>query len=179
MLPVGLLMTEHRLIKRMISLMARELGKIKQGQKADASFIDSALDFLVTYADKCHHGKEEDILFRDLKEKKLTPEHKRILEELIKEHALGRGNVKKLSEANDSYKRQNKKALSAMEENLAILAEFYPKHIEKEDKHFFLPVMDYFSKEEKDIMLKECHEFDQKLIHEKYRKIVSEIESNS
>jgi hemerythrin-like domain-containing protein len=52
------------------------------------------------------------------------------------------------------------------------LVEFYPKHIEKEDKHFFIPCMDYFTSSEKDAMLKEEWEFDKSLIHEKYRNIV-------
>jgi hemerythrin-like domain-containing protein len=52
------------------------------------------------------------------------------------------------------------------------LAEFYPKHIEKEDKNFFFPCMEYFTKNEQDVMLDEFWEFDRNLIHEKYRKMV-------
>jgi hemerythrin-like domain-containing protein len=58
------------------------------------------------------------------------------------------------------------------------LVDFYPKHIEKEDKHFFIPVMEYFNKAEKDPMLDEGYEFDQKLIHEKYADIVSQAEAS-
>jgi len=46
------------------------------------------------------------------------------------------------------------------------LVDFYPKHIEKEDKHFFIPIMEYFNTAEKDAMLEEGYEFDQKSIHE-------------
>jgi hemerythrin-like domain-containing protein len=53
---------------------------------------------------------------------------------------------------------------------------FYPKHIEKEDKHFFIPCMDYFSQKEKDKMFEESWEFDRKLFHEKYTKIVEALE---
>jgi hemerythrin-like domain-containing protein len=56
------------------------------------------------------------------------------------------------------------------------LVEFYPRHIEKEDKHFFLPCMNYFTREEKDAMLQEFWNFDKNLIHEKYRKIVERYE---
>ena len=59
---------------------------------------------------------------------------------------------------------------------MAELAEFYPRHIEKEDKYFFLPCMKYFSREEQAAMLNEFWEFDRKLVHEKYKKIVEEIE---
>ena len=57
------------------------------------------------------------------------------------------------------------------------LANFYPKHIEKEDKHFFYPCMDYFTREEQDRMLTEFYEFDRNMIHEKYRKIVDQVEA--
>ena len=46
------------------------------------------------------------------------------------------------------------------------LVEFYPEHIAKEDKNFFIA---YFTSKEMDDMLNEFWEFDKKLIHEKYR----------
>ena len=46
----------------------------------------------------------------------------------------------------------------------------------KEDKHFFLPVMQYFTQEEQDKMLDEFNRFDQTLIHDKYRGIVEGLE---
>lgn len=64
--PIGPLMIEHRLIERMISEMKNETERIRNGEKPDLSFIETAVDFIRTYADACHHGKEEDILFRDL-----------------------------------------------------------------------------------------------------------------
>jgi hemerythrin-like domain-containing protein len=48
----------------------------------------------------------------------------------------------------------------------------YPPHIEKEDKRFFFPVMEYFSPQELDAMIHEFKEFDEKMIHEKYEKLV-------
>ena len=46
--------------------------------------------------------------------------------------------------------------------------DLYPKHIVKEDKDFFFPVMDYFSTDEQ----RPCwsgSEFGRKMIHEKYQ----------
>ena len=59
---------------------------------------------------------------------------------------------------------------------LNALTEFYPKHIEKEDRHYFLPVMRYFSDEEKEAMLQEGYDFDRTLIHEKYQQVVERAE---
>ncbi|MBU0686527.1 MAG: hemerythrin domain-containing protein [Candidatus Margulisbacteria bacterium] len=179
MMPAGPLMTEHRLIERMIARMDRELDKIKKESLVDVGFIEVAVDFLRSYADRCHHGKEEDILFKALSGKPLSAEHKRIMEELIREHVLGRGNVRKLKEANESYAQGNQNALSDVVANLEILVKFYPKHIEKEDKHFFIPAMDYFDKKEQATILEEFWEFDKKLIHEKYNAIVKQLEKQT
>ncbi|MBN1115115.1 MAG: hemerythrin domain-containing protein [Oligoflexia bacterium] len=174
MLPVGPLMIEHRLIERMIALMGKEVQRIKEGLPPDTEFIRIAVDFVKTYADRLHHGKEEDILFRDLSKKAISTEHKRIMEELSKEHALGRETTKKLIGARDKYIKGDKNAVMVIAECMNVLVNFYPKHIEKEDKHFFLPVMSYFTKDEQAAMLDEFNEFDRNFIHVTYKKIVSE-----
>ncbi len=177
MMPIGPLMIEHRWIERMIQLMARELARLEETGRADVEFLDAAVDFIRTYADRCHHGKEEDILFKALREKNLTPELKRILEELIREHAWGRKTVGSLVQARKQYASGETAALDTLRRLLGELVEFYPRHIEKEDKHFFLPVMEYFSQAEKDALLEAGYDFDRQLIHEKYRHLVQEMEA--
>ncbi|RKY30879.1 MAG: cation-binding protein [Candidatus Omnitrophota bacterium] len=172
MMPIGPLMIEHRLIERMIKIMQAKMENISKEGKVDPDFVDTAVDFIRTYADRCHHGKEEDILFRDLAKKNISDEHQRIMQELIEEHKMGRNNVKKLVEAKKKYVQGNKDALIDIVSNMEMLVKFYPKHIEKEDKHFFLPCMDYFNDAEKGVMLNEMREFDRNMIHEKYAKVV-------
>jgi hemerythrin-like domain-containing protein len=176
MIPIAPLMIEHRLIERMIDVMKEQFAFIEKEKTVDPELIEAAVDFIRTYADRCHHGKEEDILFRDLGGKKLTDEHKRTMEELVEEHRWGRKVTARLVEANTSYVQGNKEALSPIMDCIRSLVEFYPRHIEKEDKHFFIPCMDYFTEAEKEAMLKEEWEFDRSLIHEKYRNIVISAE---
>jgi len=177
MMPAGPLMIEHRLIERMIKVMKVELGKMRRQNEANVVFIDTAVDFIRMYADRCHHGKEEDILFRDLAGKQLSAEHKKILSELIEEHAHGRAVTNNLMIAKEKYIQGIKNTLPDILKSIEELAVFYPKHIEKEDRHFFLPCMDYFSKEEQLDMLGEFWEFDKKLIHEKYKAMVEKSEA--
>jgi hemerythrin-like domain-containing protein len=176
MLPIGPLMIEHRLIEKMIAVIRREVDKAERKGSIDPVFIDIAVDFIRTYADKCHHGKEEDILFRDLNKKDLPRELKNIVSELIEEHKQGRKVVAELVEAKLKYVRGEKTALPSILNSLRYLTDFYPIHIEKEDRHFFIPCMEYFSIEEKDLMLKEEWEFDKNLIHQIYKTKISEIE---
>lgn len=176
MMPIGPLMIEHRLIEKMVALLEKEISVIEESKKADVDFLAGAVDFYRIYADKCHHGKEEDILFRDLKKKDISAEHKQMMDELIQEHVFGRETIGKLSAAKDRYRDGDKDALKEIAESLKTLVELYPSHIEKEDKHFFKPVMEYFSQEEKDAMLQESWEFDKNLFHEIYKERVKRFE---
>lgn len=176
MLPIGPMMIEHRLIERMIKVMNHALLRAEEQRKIDPRFIETATDFIRAYADRCHHGKEEDILFRELRKKKIAPEHQTVMEELIEEHKRGRQVTGRLVEANSRYMKGDEGALPEIFECIRTLIGFYPKHIEKEDKHFFLPIMGYFSKDEKDAMLMEGYRFDADLLHEEYQKIVQEKE---
>jgi hemerythrin-like domain-containing protein len=179
MLPVGLMMKEHRLIEKMVKLMDNELERLSKDNKPDLCFIDAAVDFIKIYADKCHHGKEEDILFSELKKKSISKEHEKTMNELISEHVYGRKTVGALLEARQKYEAGDENQIENIKENIKKLIDFYPKHIEKEDKRFFLPVMEYFTDEEKDKMLAQCRDFDMKMIHEKYKAVVENLKSAS
>jgi len=173
----GLLMIEHRLIERMISLIKDAKVQIESTHKVDPVFVDTAVDFIRMYADRTHHGKEEDILFRDLSKRPLSVEDQRVMKELVEEHIFGRQTTKALIEANTRYRNGDKSALADIVSKLRTLVEFYPKHIEKEDKVFFPASRAYFTNEEDQTMLAEFWEFDRKMIHEKYGSLVEELET--
>jgi len=172
MMPIGPLMIEHRLIERMIDVMQGQLSVIEKEKKLDFEFLEMAVDFIRTYADRCHHGKEEDILFRELGIKQLKDEHRHTMEELVEEHRWARKMTARLVEANRKYIQGDGDAMSTVTECIRSLIQFYPKHIEKEDKHFFIPCMNYFTESEQQVILREEWEFDKNLIHEKYRSII-------
>jgi len=183
MQPIGPLMIEHRLIERLLTLMAREFKRIKDNTEVDPEFafvdpvfIDTAVDFIRTYADRCHHGKEEDLLFKALAGKDLAPEHRQTMEDLIREHAWAREATAGLVKAKEAYLLEKPGALADLMLHLEELVGFYPQHIEKEDEHFFIPCMAYFSDAEQADLLARMHEFDRQLIHEKYRGLVESME---
>ena len=172
----GPLMIEHRLIERMLSVINATLSKIESKHEIDPVFVDIAVDFIRVYADRTHHGKEEEILFRELKNKPLSNEDQRVMNELIKEHMLGRQTTQTLVIANTRYRNGDKTALSDIVDKFKTLIEFYPKHIEKEDKKFFPSSRAYFTDEEDQAILTEFWEFDKKMIHEKYKSVVADLE---
>ena len=171
------LMIEHRLIERMLSVIKDVLSTIQSQHQVDPLFVDVAVDFIRVYADRTHHGKEEDILFRELNNKPLSAEDRRVMNELIEEHMFGRRTTKALVDANTRYRHGDETALSDIADKLQTLIEFYPKHIQKEDKVFFPASRAYFTDEEDQAMLAEFWEFDRKMIHEKYKSVVEQLET--
>ncbi len=184
MLPVAPLMIEHRLIDRMIRLMAQEAARIGDNLEVgpqfafvEVRFIDAAVDFLRVYADRLHHGKEEDILFVALKGKPLSPEQLAILQQLQAEHTWGRQATANLAATRQRLAQGDPGATADLLKCLSALAEFYPRHMTKEDQDFFLPVMTYFSPEEKNALLGQMNDPDNASVHEKYQKVVATWEA--
>jgi hemerythrin-like domain-containing protein len=165
-------MWEHRIIEKMIEVLKNQIDTITKEGRVNVVLIDQAVDFFKTYADRTHHGKEEDILFRDLGKKALSAEHKMIVDELIEDHKVARKLVGDLLVAKERYFNGVSGAAVEVAGYLSRLVEFYPVHIEKEDKRFFFPCLSYFSEEEQKKMIEEFYEFDRNMIHEKYIKVV-------
>ncbi len=168
MLPIAPLLIEHRLIERMIRLMAQEKERLQANIAVspefafvEPRFLRAAVILLRDYVGAWHHGKEEDILFAALQEKPLTSEHRRILEQLQAEHRWGREATKKFAAATQRFNQGHEAALTDILASLEALVSFYPAHIATEDQDFFLPVMAYFSPAEQEALVKQMQTFDQ------------------
>ncbi len=176
MMPIGPLMIEHRLIERAIRQMRSEIERARSQKRFDVLFIDSWVDFIRVYADQTHHGKEERILFHDLEDRPLSPALRQMMDGLIQDHVKARGLVAELVRARNRYANGDPAAFEQLAAIGLELVDLYPPHIRKEDQEFFIPVMEYFTKEEKDEMLRRFHEFDESVIHDHYRSVVEAME---
>jgi hemerythrin-like domain-containing protein len=175
MKPAGPLMIEHRRIEKLIECIQQDLERLRGGGEVSPVRIDRMVDFIRTYADRTHHGKEEDILFEALQERELADEDRRLMEELVREHVFGRETTAALVAANAKVRRGEAGAREEVLEQLATLADFYPQHIEKEDKTFFPHAMEALSAEEQQAMLREFREFDRNMIHEAYESVADDL----
>ena len=171
--PSGPLMVEHRLIENMVALLKREAARIRKEDKLDLQFIDSAVDFFRTYADKTHHGKEEDILFRRMDKKLMSPELESMRKDLVRDHVLARAKVSSLAGCRKKY--PDSAVIKEVIDIMDFLIELYPPHIQKEDIVFFPKAMKLFTEEELEAMTKEFYESDRKMIHTKYRLVIDEL----
>ncbi len=168
--PIGYLMQEHRTIEKTMNLFEVEVRRIRRENHIDPISMYVSIDFIRTYVDLSHHGKEEDILFRELSKKNLLPEHARVISELKQDHKYSRTVVGKWMQANNRYldgEDTAQEIVSYLEE----LIRFYPQHIRKEDENFYDPVLNYFGTDERARMIDEFAAFDKNILHWKYQKI--------
>lgn len=170
------LMMEHRLIERAVKVIKENIDLMKVKKDVNTAIVELLVDFLSMYADRCHHGKEEEILFRALEKKEMSEEHRKMMDKLIEQHMLARRLTSTIADANERYIKGDKEAFSIILECMENLAKFYPEHIKTEDRDFFGPVMKYFTKEELEEMVKEEYDYDRSFLHLKYDLLVLQTE---
>src|SRR4030043_258551 len=71
--PTQDLYEEHGGIILMLKIMGKIAEKLKKGEEVKKEHLSRIVEFLRNFADKCHHGKEEGILF-PVAEKELSKE---------------------------------------------------------------------------------------------------------
>src|SRR5512135_2923748 len=130
--PIQMLEEEHRFIATVVSAAKVTADKLEASEAVAIETLQNIVAFMRTYADKCHHGKEEDLLFPMLAQRGV-PMRGCPVEVLTREHGMGRALVKGLAEATDAFRGGDSSAKENLIENLHGIAELYPNHIWKED----------------------------------------------
>jgi hemerythrin-like domain-containing protein len=132
MKPTEDLKKEHEAIKLMLRILEKVSERLEAGEKVSAEHLDRILEFIRVFADKCHHGKEEGLLFQAM-EKAGIPGERGPIGVMLYEHGEGRNFVKGMSDAVERYKKGEKKAGREVAKNARNYASLLSQHIEKED----------------------------------------------
>jgi branched-chain amino acid transport system ATP-binding protein len=82
---------EHRNLWRIAATLDLAADEIAAGAAIDAAFLGAVFDYLEQFVDRMHHPKEDDFLFRRLRER--SPEAAAILDRLQAEHRNGPQNL--------------------------------------------------------------------------------------
>ena len=128
----SLMVNEHKLIIRMIKQMENRIAVVEAGGAPDLEFFADAVDFIRNYADRFHHAKEEDVLFREL-EKNGMPRENSPIGAMLYTHAEGRGFVAAMADAISRAKKGDASAAAAIAGNGRSYAALLRNHIQIED----------------------------------------------
>jgi len=134
--PVEILEAEHRVILKVVAGLVMLADRLEGGEDVEPATLDKIVEFLRVFADRCHHGKEESLLFPAL-ERRGVPASGCPLGGLTMEHQKGRQMVGEFANAIREYERNEQGARDNVVKALRALGAFYPNHIWKEDYLLF------------------------------------------
>ena len=126
------LMGEHRLIERGIDALTAFADEARRRTADDREELGRFVTFIREFADACHHGKEEDILFRAMVEAGFPSEGGPIAV-MLDEHDQGRAFVKQLAELAAAETPWTSGDRERLAEAAHGYAELLRQHIYKED----------------------------------------------
>lgn len=126
------LVSEHRLILRMIALLEKNAPKTAAGNYLNWQFYLDGIDFIRQYADRFHHAKEEDVLFKALVDHGMPKDNSPVAAMLM-EHDQGRTFVGALDVAVQEALAGRTDNYQTIADNALGYAALLRDHISKED----------------------------------------------
>jgi len=100
----NILRKEHEDILDMLDAAEEIAWRLDRGERVPPETVDCLLEFFRLFADRCHHGKEEELLFPLLEEKGMRLESGPIGVMLF-EHDEGRALIRQMEESAQAYAR--------------------------------------------------------------------------
>lgn len=132
MRPTDILKDEHRAIKKMIAVAGVVCDRLEREDPVPPEHLQDIVAFIQGFADKCHHAKEEDLLFPAL-ERSGLPRQGGPTGVMLAEHEEGRSYVRNMKEAAERYGTGDRQASARFIENARNYMDLLTQHIDKED----------------------------------------------
>ena len=161
------LVDEHVWIKRLLALIPTITDFVEKSETVDKDLIMSCIDFIRGYADKFHHMKEEDILFKYVDEKS------EIIKIMYEDHITGRNHVKNVVEGAETGNK------AQIKEHLHGYRDLLTQHIKKEDEILYPWIERQMSDNQIGELFQRCSAADASVGEElpkKYEKFIIELE---
>ena len=169
---------EHEGIKLMLRIMEKIAMDVEQGEVPNTAHCERIIDFLKGFADRCHHGKEEDILFPELV-KHGIPNEGGPVGVMLNEHVMGREYIKALADAVEELKAGNMHAATSFVDAARGYVQLLRTHIEKENNVLFMMADKVLDEKEQLALFDAFERLEAEKIgvgkHEEYHKLLKEL----
>jgi hemerythrin-like domain-containing protein len=147
--PTQILVAEHELILQALEALEARLDRMgDEPTPADREFFEKVVEFLRGFADKCHHGKEEDLLFTKMAARGF-PTQGGPIAVMLSEHQAGRAFIRGIAEgaagigsdprAGDTIRRNGRGYLELLRNHIAkenqVLFPMADRTLSPEDQH--------------------------------------------
>jgi len=176
--PTKILSDEHRVIEIVLSALEKMADEAEEKGRLDRETAEQAVDFIRNFADKCHHGKEENQLFTVLNTKGL-PADSGPVGVMLNEHEMGRTYVKGMADNIEKAAAGDRDAVSDFIAGARNYTGLLWAHIQKEDGVLFPMASRILTPEEKEDLLAQFDHVERDHMgegtHEKYLKIAEAL----
>lgn len=134
--PVKVLRAEHQVILRVVRVLGGLMDRFEQAGEFAEAPLTKCVEFLRLFADACHHGKEEDLLFPVL-ESRGIPRDGGPIGVMLYEHQVGRGLTKDMAGALTTARTGDATARMRFLQAARQYIDLLTNHIFKEDNVLF------------------------------------------
>ncbi len=134
--PLEILMNEHRVIEQVLSCLEKVTERCQVEGKLDEDSTRQALEFFRTFADRCHHGKEEAQLFPVLQGHGLGGGCGPVAV-MLREHELGRMYIQGMEQTAEAASAGDPEAVKWFTQHARGYIRLLREHIQKEDHCLF------------------------------------------
>lgn len=128
-----LMVEEHKNIKRMLGVLRRASYQVLKGDPVPFDDFERMISFVRGYADRHHHGKEEELLFNRMMDEMGPVAEKLVRFGMLVEHDLGRLYMGQLEEALEKVRGGDDMARLDVISNAVSYTHLLNRHIDKED----------------------------------------------
>jgi len=134
--PTEVLIAEHKAVLVALNILEKVEEGIAAGVADAPEHLNQLIDFFGGFVDRCHHAKEEDVLFPELQKHGVKREGGPI-GVMLAEHEAGRRLVREMSKALSSLRRGDQKASDGIRETALEYRKLLRAHIDKENTVLF------------------------------------------
>jgi hemerythrin-like domain-containing protein len=127
---------EHDLIEQMLEVLQSICIMLQDGQPVDPVHLSQINDFIQNYGDRCHHGKEEDLLFRAL-ERTGFEKNNSLLASYLVDHRLSRIYLRNMINGIETIGNNRSLAIQTFCDNALEYVALFNLHIRKENTILF------------------------------------------
>ncbi len=178
MIPTDTLKHEHQVILLVLDAAQSEIQSIRDTGLPHAEAVERMLDFFRNFADRCHHAKEERLLFARMQERGI-PVDSGPIAVMLHEHDQGRSRVRATGEALALAAKGDASAIEMVVENLSAYIELLRAHIDKEDNILYPLADSIFTPEDQQALKAAFEKVEAEEIgegvHEKYHQLAHEL----
>jgi hemerythrin-like domain-containing protein len=179
--PTQVLMAEHELILEALDALETKVAAVRAGAAPDRAYFEKVVAFLREFADKCHHGKEENLLFKRMTERGF-PVQSGPIAVMLSEHEAGRAYIRGIADGAAKV-GTDPAATNQIAENARGYIDLLRAHIGKENNVLFPMADRALTPEDQAHLAQEFERFEAEEtgagVHEAMLKLLAELKAGT